>query len=105
MTEALPIAVAGTQPGGWMQRIKDEGQNPSKPNLRQGASAQQDPSIPSNKLGTSPVSMINPAVKRSITSEELQAHSAKENPWFAVDGEVRSAFGSLPMANSGISGL
>jgi hypothetical protein len=72
-----------------MQRIKDEGQNPLKPNLCQAASAGQDPPVQLNKPG--PVPMTNPAVKRSITLEELQAHNTKEEPWFAVDGEVRSA--------------
>jgi nitrate reductase (NAD(P)H) len=39
--------------------------------------------------------MTNPAVKRSITLEELQAHNTKEEPWFAVYGEVYDGTGFL----------
>jgi len=88
-----------------MQRIKDEGQNPSKPNLSQGTSP-QDLSAEPSVSGNSPVSMTNPAVKRSITLQELQAHHTKENPWFAVDGEVGFPFGFLLMTTDpGVSGL
>jgi hypothetical protein len=49
--------------------------------------------------------MKNPAVKRSITLKELQAHNTKDRPWFVVDGEVGFVFGSLTMAESWIPGL
>lgn len=87
-----------------MQRIKDEGQDPSKPSFRLGTSP-QNPSEKINTSGPLPVSMKNPAVKRSITLKELQAHNTKDRPWFVVDGEVGFVFGSLTMAESWIPGL
>jgi nitrate reductase (NAD(P)H) len=80
-------AVAGTQPGGWMQRLKDEGLDPAKPNFS------TDPATPS----TSKVEISKPAetvmtkqgVDRKITVAELESSEAKEQAWFVVRGEVR----------------
>ena len=77
-----------------MQRVKDEGQDPSKPTFSYGASS-QDPSERVNRSPAVTVSMTNPAVKRSITVEELQAHNTKDRPWFVVDGEVGFTFNYL----------
>jgi nitrate reductase (NAD(P)H) len=73
-----------------MQRIKDEGQDPSAPNLTKHNSP-SDLSAAITRPSTPPALMTNPAVKRMITLDELQAHSTKERPWFVVDGEVRFA--------------
>lgn len=77
-----------------MQRIKEDGQDPSKPNLSKHTSP-SDLSVSNARSSTPPVPMTNPAVKRKITLEELQAHNTKERPWFVVDGEVRFAYTSL----------
>ena len=78
--------MAGTVPGGWMQRIKDEGFDPLKPSFAKAGEA---------SMGTRPkvpppaeVSMINASVKRKITMKEVEEHNAASEPWFVVKGEV-----------------
>ena len=75
-----------------MQRIKDEGQDPSKPIFLNHGTSPQNPPERVKKPGTVTVSMKNPAVKRSITVEEVRAHNTKDRPWFVVDEEVGFAF-------------
>jgi hypothetical protein len=83
-----------------MQRIKEEGQDPSIPIFRHSTSLQDLPvPVKVNGSSPSPVPMTNPAVKRIITLEELHAHNTKERPWFVIDGEVGFVFGFFPMAN------
>ncbi|KAJ3562976.1 hypothetical protein NP233_g9237 [Leucocoprinus birnbaumii] len=66
--------MAGTQPGGWMQRLKDEGLDPSKPDFK------VDPTSTS-------------VVKIDISVAELQSAQAKEEAWFVVKGEVYQGSG------------
>lgn len=79
--------VAGTQLGGWMQRIKDEGRDPAKP-VFSGS-----PSTPlvSQQASLTEASMTKPGIDRSITVSELEAHQREGDPWFAVKGQVSAA--------------
>lgn len=70
-----------------MQRLKDEGLDPAKPNF----------STDSAPPSTSKVEIPKPAetvmtkhgVNRKITITELESIEAKEQAWFVVRGEVR----------------
>jgi nitrate reductase (NAD(P)H) len=74
--------VAGNQPGGWMQRMKDEGLDPAKPIFTKTGSVQNP-----IKQKIPEIIMTKPGVNRQITSEEL-AHRLAEEAWFVVNGEV-----------------
>ena len=66
-----------------MQRMKDEGRDILKPSfIETGPSTK--PVAPAKPAE---VPMTNPAVKRKITKEDLDAHSSPEEPWFVVNGE------------------
>ncbi|KAF8805919.1 nitrate reductase [Phlegmacium glaucopus] len=80
--------MAGTQPGGWMQRLKDKEQDPSKPQFSDVALR----SYP-NKRPVKEVPMTKPHVIRKITVEDLKSLEAKENAWFVVRGEVYNGSG------------
>lgn len=72
---------AGVLPGGWMQRLKDQGRDILKPEFK-------DVSAPVVKLEKKvEVKMTNDAVKRTITVDELKAHNSPDQPWFVVNGE------------------
>ncbi|KAG6833878.1 hypothetical protein H0H87_007889 [Tephrocybe sp. NHM501043] len=82
--------MAGTQAGGWMTRLKDQGKDPSKPvfsaallDLRETTTA--TPAVPQ------PVSMTRPGVDRKITVEEFRAHANSERPWFVISDKVYDA--------------
>ncbi|KAH7313228.1 nitrate reductase [Rhizoctonia solani] len=85
--------LAGTAPGGWMQRIKEAGQDITKPAF---GPTQNSTNESSTKLSQQPevISMKNLDVKRIITVAELKAQP-KEQPWFVVDGEVYDGTGYL----------
>lgn len=76
--------LAGVQPGGWMQRMKDEGKDILNPVFRDVAGSA---AAPSQAVKKAEVKMINDAVARKITLEELKAHSSPTEPWFVVAGE------------------
>ncbi|KAF9455798.1 hypothetical protein BDZ94DRAFT_1276612 [Collybia nuda] len=82
--------MAGTIPGGWMQRMKDEGHDVRRPVFAKAAPAPVvQPSAPTA------VNMTNPEISRKITLKELQEHDKPEEPWFAVKGEVYDGTGFL----------
>lgn len=80
-------AVAGTQEGGWMQRLKDQGLDPLKPGFIRDIPA----SKPLSGTKQEREVMTSPSVSRKITVEEMQSHqkSQPDRPWFVVKGEVR----------------
>ncbi|KAF8967746.1 nitrate reductase [Flammula alnicola] len=81
-------AVAGTQPGGWMQRVKDEGRDPSMPDF----SVKNELSEKVVEKPTpAPISMTKPGNSRKVTLKDLKAHATAEHPWFVVHGEVYDA--------------
>jgi nitrate reductase (NAD(P)H) len=81
------LKVADAQQSGWMQRIKDQGQDPAKPIFSNDSSS----NTPQKKEITNQppeISMTKPGLDRKISIEELKAHSDNEHPWFVVHGEV-----------------
>ncbi|KIM37539.1 hypothetical protein M413DRAFT_13248 [Hebeloma cylindrosporum] len=87
-TSKFPVHpfVAGTQPGGWMQRLKDEGLDPAKPNFSADSAK---PSTPKKELSKpAEIIMTKEGVDRKISIEELASPVAKEQAWFVVRGEV-----------------
>ncbi|GAA5833257.1 hypothetical protein JCM9279_001469 [Rhodotorula babjevae] len=82
----------GLQPGGWMQRLKDEGLDPAAPTfstlsikVEQGAAV----AVPAAAAAHEPPSvMVKPGVDRKITLAELKAHNTESEPWFVVEGQV-----------------
>ncbi|KAF9007401.1 nitrate reductase [Cyathus striatus] len=85
--------MAGTQPGGWMQRLKDESMNPAKPSF---AGPTDLVSENRNEVKKSEViPMVKDGVQRKISIEEFEKHKSTENPWFVVNGEVYDGTGFL----------
>ncbi|KNZ80738.1 Nitrate reductase [NADPH] [Termitomyces sp. J132] len=83
--------MAGTQPGGWMQRLKDQGEDPSKPVFSTSAPNTTKTETSSASAPPPAVSMIRSEVNQKITVGELRAHTHCKNPWFVVYGEVYDA--------------
>ncbi|TFK34600.1 nitrate reductase [Crucibulum laeve] len=74
--------MAGTQPGGWMQRLKDAGHNPAKPEFSASTTPAAVVKAPKSVL------MVNPEVNRKITPQELKERCDNKEPLFVVHGEV-----------------
>ncbi|GAA5880530.1 hypothetical protein JCM8547_002039 [Rhodosporidiobolus lusitaniae] len=82
----------GTQPGGWMQRLKDDGLNPAMPSFVKRseedeliiAQAKEAAAAKKKKMV-----MTKPGITRNITKAELEAHNTEAEPWFVcrVDGK------------------
>jgi nitrate reductase (NAD(P)H) len=70
-----------------MQRIKDEGGDPTKHNFSGSTSTSQSPQT----IKAPPIDrpMTKPGINRKISVYELEAHSRQGDPWFVVKGEVR----------------
>ena len=82
------FTVAGTQTGGWMQRLKDQGLNPATPE----SSASATNTTPTDLVPSlSTITMTRADINRKITAEELASHATPENGWFVIQGEVRIA--------------
>ncbi|KAG6880561.1 hypothetical protein C0995_005984, partial [Termitomyces sp. Mi166 len=64
------VLVAGTQNGGWMQRLKDQGKDPSKPLFSTSVSDTAETNIGAPAPAPS-VSMISPEVNQKFTIDEL----------------------------------
>ena len=86
--------LAGTKDGGWMQRLKDEGQDILNPMFRQGT-AKDHVAATMGDVKKDKIVMTLPGVTRKITLEEVQAHNKEEEPWFIVEGEVYDGTGFL----------
>ncbi|KAG7529194.1 hypothetical protein FFLO_05748 [Filobasidium floriforme] len=85
--------LAGVHAGGWMERLKDEGQDILKPVFGKKADAPGPSTLkPTVKKE---VSMVKESIKRIITAEELKAHTDPEHPWFVVRGEVYDGSGFM----------
>lgn len=77
--------LAGVASGGWMERLKDEGQDILQPVFgkpEEASLVSKAAPVPKQE-----VSMVSATIKRIITAEEFAAHSGAEEPWFAVKGE------------------
>ncbi|GAA5984122.1 hypothetical protein JCM10908_006059 [Rhodotorula pacifica] len=86
----------GLQSGGWMERIKENGQNPANPSFLVLAPEDDDDNETAPKPVVKPaVIMTKPGVDRRITMDELRAHNKESEPWFVVHGEVYDGTGFL----------
>lgn len=81
-----------------MQRLKDAGEDPLRPNFATAAS-NVDKAQPVIKAKVEETIMINPAVRRRITLPEVEAN--KENNWFICRGEVYDGTGFLKLHPGG----
>lgn len=80
----------GLQPGGWMERMKELGEDILKP-VFTDAPKPEDAEITAQakeKSKKAAVIMVKPGLERNITVAELRAHRGEEEPWFVVQGEV-----------------
>lgn len=83
--------IPGNTPGGWMQRMKDEGKDFLNPKF--GAQPDVGAVVPiAAPKVTNGISMVKEGVDRIITLAELKAHNKAEQPWFVVEGEGRVIF-------------
>ncbi|GAA5913630.1 uncharacterized protein JCM6883_004028 [Sporobolomyces salmoneus] len=90
----------GLQPGGWMERMKEAGIDPLKPEFKEknSSSLDQGPNKTLDKVVSKKpqVVMTKPGVDRKITMDEVRAQgSSEETPWFIVHGEVYDGTGFL----------
>lgn len=87
---AFPDAflVIEKQPDGWMQRLKDQGLDPTKPEFL--AITSSSSSANPGKAQAQEIQMTKPGVDRKISIAELNSAQAKEEAWFVVQGEVSS---------------
>lgn len=82
----------GTQSGGWMARVAEEGQDPRFPSFTKAAETDNMPSSqpqpPKEKVDVRTL-MEDPAkALRIVTAEELREHANEEDPWFVLNGHV-----------------
>ncbi|GAA5967839.1 hypothetical protein JCM11641_005782 [Rhodosporidiobolus odoratus] len=87
----------GMQSGGWMERLKEAGEDPANPSFVKVSDEEQlAKRARSEVVEKKPtIVMTKPGVDRVITQEELEAHNKEEEPWFVVDGEVYDGSGFL----------
>lgn len=89
----------GLQAGGWMQRLKDGGQDPALPAFATavGADASADGTASKTpaELHKEALVMTKPGVDRKITQAEVDAHRDASEPWFVVHDEVYDGTGFL----------
>jgi len=69
-----------------MQRLKDEGMDPSKPVFSRLPSTSKSSNI---QVPMIKESMTKPDISRKITADELEAYTREGGAWFVVKGEVR----------------
>ncbi|KAF8649084.1 hypothetical protein AX16_006031 [Volvariella volvacea WC 439] len=80
--------MVGTQTDGWMQRLKDQGQDPAAPEFSMSGTNVK-PGQPAPPPMT--ISMTRPNVHRKISMKAFGSHTKPENPWFVMQGEVYEA--------------
>ena len=80
----------GTQPGGWMERMKDIGLDILNPIFTDAPAAENTEilELSKQKAKKLAVVMTKASVDRRISLEELKAHNTEAEPWFVVNGEV-----------------
>ena len=81
--------MAGTQKGGWMQRLKDEGLDPATPdNWTNASTPNKENDIRADIRSSKEVLMTRPGISRRITTSDMASVLAREQAWFVVQGEV-----------------
>ena len=87
----------GLQPGGWMERMKEVGDDILKP-IFTDAPKVEDTDIAAmakEKAKKPAVVMTRAGVDRKITMSEVREHNKESEPWFIVKGEVYDGTGFL----------
>jgi len=74
-----------------MQRLKDEGLDPTKPNFSTDPASLSTSKVEIPKQAETV--MTKQGVDRKISIVELESSEAKEQAWFVVRGEVRFSNG------------
>jgi nitrate reductase (NAD(P)H) len=82
-----PTSVTPGAATGWMERLKANGQDPTRPHFGDDQDAPKSTTAMTNTNIVAETPMTKPGVDRKITLEELHAQD-KEHPWFVVRGEV-----------------
>lgn len=80
----------GTQSGGWMARLTEEGQDPKYPVFKAaaGSASKSNAAPPPPKVDVRTL-MEDPAKSTHIVSaEEFREHANEHSPWFVVNGHV-----------------
>ncbi|GAA5870778.1 hypothetical protein JCM3774_001675 [Rhodotorula dairenensis] len=85
----------GLQPGGWMERIKENGQDPANPSFLVPDSATEAAAVRGSSAKPAALVMTKPGVDRQITMDEVRAHNQPLEPWFVVHGQVYDGTGFL----------
>ncbi|KAH7886818.1 hypothetical protein F5I97DRAFT_1058506 [Phlebopus sp. FC_14] len=85
--------LAGTASGGWMERMKNVGQDITKPSFGERFTASITNATPRAPQAQQ-ITLTKPGVTRKITSDELKRQD-REHPWFVVNGEVYDGTGFL----------
>ena len=86
----------GTQSGGWMERMKDAGLDPSQPVFTKISAEDLEIKELSKEAAVKPqIVMTKAGINRKITLDELKAHNKESEPWFVVNGEVYDGTGFL----------
>ncbi|KAK0568797.1 hypothetical protein OC861_001574 [Tilletia horrida] len=88
--------LAAAAPGGWMERLKEEGQDIRYPNfgstnLAAGPEAKKEAEPAKKPLSTEELMLLMTLEEKRnvvIKREELKAHANEEQPWFVVHGHV-----------------
>jgi nitrate reductase (NAD(P)H) len=72
-------------PGGWMERVKNEGGNITNGFWGEKVAGEEDTP---EETAVQDICMTNPKVDRQIAIDELRKHDGEDEPWFVVNGEV-----------------
>lgn len=84
-----PTTLAGTLTGGWMQRMKDEGQDITHPIFGDSAAGSSAKKLQTSAPKPLEVKMTKEGVDKIIKASDLAAHGAESSePWFVVEGQV-----------------
>ncbi|KAK1755788.1 hypothetical protein QBC47DRAFT_413525 [Echria macrotheca] len=75
----------GNIPGGWMERVKNEGGNLTNGFWGEKFAGEEEVAEPEP---VREVCMVNKGVARTISIEELREHGGEDQPWFVLNGQV-----------------
>lgn len=94
--------VAGNNPGGWMERMNEEGLNPRYPDFsvradlsssaeeqqKQGEEGEGGKPAKKEKVDVKKLMIDEDKVGNEISAEDLASHANEEQPWFVVHDQV-----------------
>ncbi|KAF9219482.1 hypothetical protein BS17DRAFT_740579 [Gyrodon lividus] len=76
--------LAGTMPGGWMERMKLAGEDITRPSFGQSGS---NTKLNNAEPNVAEIPLTKPGVNHQITLEEFKGQD-RQKPWFVINGEV-----------------